>query len=342
MSSSISSSDTTTTTRAVSLIGWRDRSTGARVALVVIAVILALELFTRFKLFRMSKDFRRFSGYGGQAAALVGASDAEGDGMSIAFIGNSATMHGVDTDLVAREMSERCGVPVRAEMFTADASRVNTWHFILESTFWKPGNRPDAFVVTFYEDDLADGNRIEIGRVAQFFTDVHDWPDVFDVDLQEFPDRAEFVVSSGWATYAARARIRERVLGLVPGYEDYLTASNAVIYRHERAAAAAAASDVPRERTYRALERVLRRAGEEESALTFIAYPTLETAEGRPYPLDTGAVDRLTRAGAGFIDLRGLRDAGIGPSLYMDDIHLSPAGRDRYSRHLAALLSCDR
>jgi hypothetical protein len=309
---------------------WASR----RVALAVLSVLVALELFTRVNLFQRSKDFRRYGGYGEAAGRLAAAPSGE---LSVALIGNSATQYGIDRDLLGRVLAARCARPVRVEVFTADASRINTWHFMLESEFWHPGRRADLFVINFYEDDLADGNRIEIGRLAQFFTGVRDWPAVFATDLAGFAERAEFVVASFWATYAARARIRERVLGLIPGYKDYLARANAVLYRHEHAAVGALARGPAR---YRALERLLARARRRTpgSQLVFVAYPTLEAATGRPYALDPAAAGILQRAGAALVDFRRL--PRIGPDLYMDDIHLGEAGRELYTQELAAALPC--
>lgn len=298
------------------------RGTAARIALVVVAVLLALEVVTRTKLFAMSKDFRHFQGFAEAATRLD---------RGVALVGNSATRLGVDPAVVASRLGDAKGEAVDADVFTADASRINTWHYILESTFWRPGNKPRLVVLTYYEDDLADGNRIEIGRVAQFFTTPRDWPELFRVDLPTFGERTEFVVSSAWATYAARARIRERTLRLIPGYERYAAAQNDVVFKHERPRAAARP-----ELTHVALHRLLRRAAEEGTRLCFVAYPTLEAAEGNAYPIDTAGRAAIEAAGMKFIDLRHVD--GLGPELYDDDVHLNEAGRALYSQVLADAL----
>src|SRR3954471_8748041 len=140
-----------------------------RVALGVVLFLIALELFTRFRLFEMSKDFRRFGSYPARARTLV---ETTGP-VRLAFIGNSATDRGVDARVVDATLAG-AGRPARSDLFVADQSRVDTWRFILERYFAAPGLRPDMVVVTFYENDLEDGNPVEIGRLAQFFTGVRD------------------------------------------------------------------------------------------------------------------------------------------------------------------------
>lgn len=302
-------------------------SKGLRVALVVVVGLLGLELFTRLKLFAMSKDFRRFAGYGELAATVARPGD-------VAFVGNSATEHGIDPRIFAEALASATGQPARVERFTADASRVNTWYFMIERYFWRPARHPGRIILTFYEDDLADGNRVEIGRVAQFFTTWADWPAVMGIDLPELTQRVEFVASSLWATYAARARIRERTLGLIPGYGDFLVRSNDALFKHAHRAGPPRA---PATRTYHALERLLARARAAGTPLVFVAYPPIEAAKGHPYELDPAMVAILRDAGAPLVDLRRVPE--IGPELYVDDVHLGAEGRALYSRICARALA---
>jgi hypothetical protein len=312
-------------------------SSGPRVPLLdrrvwvgLLIVFAILELGTRYRLFNMSKDFRRFRSYPARAQALV-----EGPGpLRIALIGNSATDRGVDAGVVEAAMAAH-GRPAHANLFVADQSRIDTWRFIFERYFAAPGLRPDLVVVTFYENDLEDGNPVEIGRLAQFFTTVHDWPEVLSVNLHDLDDQASFIVASGWATFAASDRIRERLYEtLVPNFQADAARINGVVYAHEARAALARPAPPP---TFVALQRLLDRAAETHVPLCFVAYPTLDTARGAPYPVSSELVALLRARGATFVDLR--RIPGLGPDFYADDVHLTEAGRRPYSEALAAALA---
>ena len=272
-------------------------SSGPRVPLLdrrvwvgLLLVFALLELGTRFRLFNMSKDFRRFRAYPARAQALV-----EGPGpLRIAFIGNSATDRGVDAGVVEAAMAAH-GRPAHANLFVADQSRIDTWRFIFERYFAAPGLRPELVVVTFYENDLEDGNPVEIGRLAQFFTTVHDWPEVLSVNLHGLDDRVSFIVASGWATYAASDRIRERFYeAVVPNFQADAARINAVIYAHEARARPARPAPPP---TFVALQRLLERAAEVGVPLCFVAYPTLDSARGAPYLVSPALVELLQARG---------------------------------------------
>ncbi|HZU83110.1 MAG TPA: hypothetical protein VE987_09350, partial [Polyangiaceae bacterium] len=306
------------------IIDWR-----AAVALLVLFV--ALEGFTRCELFRMSKDFRRFSGYDARAEAL-----ARSDAFRIALVGNSATDRGVDPDVVVSTIRAESGRDVDVDLFVADRSRINTWRYMLKRYFFARGRHADLIVVTFYEDDLDDGNDVEIGRLAQFFTSPSDWPGVFRVDLPALDDRVDFVLSSAWATFAARDRVNQRVLtAVVPGYKPYMDGVNAAVFEHARRHARPATPAGPV--TDEALALLLADARRSGDALCFVAYPTLTTGERSPYEVSPQALATIERGGAAYVDLRHIPE--IRPEDYADEVHLNEVGRLLYSQRLAEALA---
>jgi hypothetical protein len=308
------------------------RRTGLVVLVLVVCALLGLELFARTKLVSMSKDLRRFSTYGDRTRELV----ARPDGRRVLLVGNSATDRGIDLPTFEATLSAARGGPGHGALLVADQSRINTWHFMLERFVFRPGLRPDLVVVTFYENDLEDGNRVEIGRLAHFFTDVRDWPSVFMVDLPTLDQQADFVLSSFSAAFATRERVKERLLRvLIPRYESFTTDVNAVIFKHEAARVQKAPEAAPPGHV--ALDRLLARARQAGVRLAFVAYPTL-TANGRlPYEIEPETRRRLEAAGAPLIDLRHV--PGLDADLYDDEVHLNERGRPPYSAALARALA---
>jgi len=300
-----------------------------KVWLGLLVFFVALEIFTRAILHDRSKDFRRFGGYPARAAALVATPNTQ----RLAFIGNSATDRGVDPRVV-EWMFARAGRPTAADLFVADQSRIDTWRFIFERYFAAPARNPDLVVVTFYENDLEDGNGIEIGRLAQFFTTWRDWPELFRVNLRTIDERASFVISSISATYAASDRIRERLLeALIPQFKEHSGRVNEIVFQHEQRRRRQAPRAAP---TFVALEHLLDRAAERGVKLCFVAYPTLVAGGRSPYDLSPALVDLLGRRGVQLIDLRQV--PGLGPGLYADEVHLTEAGRTRDSVALGEAL----
>ncbi len=299
-----------------------------RLALVLLVVFAGLEVVMREVLFPRSRDFVRFASYPERAEALV-----RRNGLRLAFIGNSATQRGLAPDQFVAELPNPAQRPVHVDVFVADGSQINTWHYMIKQSFWRRDLNPDWFIVTFFGTGLEDGDPIEIGRLAQFFTQPDDWPGVLAVDLPAPADRAEFLLSTTWATYAARDRIRKRVLAaVVPDYKEFAEELHADQHRHPTKVAATAPP-----RTCKALERLLATATEHGNRVCFVAFPTRPDGIHASYHISP-QVQRLIRdAGMELLDLRNV--PGLHVEHYEDDYHLTPAGAAIYTRHFTKALA---
>jgi hypothetical protein len=286
-------------------------------------VFIALELVTRTVLLHSSKDLSRFAAYPGRATALM-----QKPGPHTLFIGNSITEHGVDPALVATELGGA------SEAFTADSSHINTWYWMATTELWRRSLSPDLLVITFHGGSLEDGNRLEIGRLAQFFTTRADWSELFEHDLTSLDQRGEFLLSSVWATYAFGDRIKQRLLGLIPGYMGYAQYENQQNLAHDRSTKDRAAP-----RSWTTLDRFLARAKEHHTRLVFVAFPTLieNVGDAIPYEIAPELPAKLEAAGAMLLDLRKLPELDRAKH-YDDDIHLNEAGKLIYTRRLIAEL----
>ncbi len=284
------------------------------IAILVLLAFALVEVVTRRVLFASSKDIKRFSTYGARAAKLV-----RDDKPSIAFVGNSITERGVDPAVIANDLG------VRADVFTADDSHLNTWTWIVRMLFWKQQRTPDVLVITFHAHSLEDGRSIELGRVAHFFTDPSDWSELFDSTVTTLGERAELVASSYWATYAVRDRIRERLLGLAPGYKQLVTFENKAMKVRE--------SSTPRSPTWKTLVRFLELARAHHTRVVFVAFPAQVT-----YYLAPEAVQLIEQAGMKVLDLRVMPELAA-PTNYDDEIHLSASGRAIFTKRLAKALA---
>ena len=297
------------------------------VLLTILATFTGMEVITRMWLIPASKDLARFANYSHHAEQLT-----KKPGTRIALIGNSTTQRGVNLTELTDQLQLSTGQPFSTDMFVADASKINTWYYMLNQYFWKAGRKPDLFVVTFYENNLIDGNRMEIGRVAQFFTDQTDWPELFQNELNNLSDQAEFVFSSYWATLAARDRIKQRVMkALVPGFEDYRFAINTA--GHEQVTKKNSSQPV----VHGTLERLLEHAKRDGTRFVFVAFPTRDCRIGNPYSLREETTKVIEDSGMIFIDLRNI--PALTEEMYADKLHLTEAGQMVYSNILANRLA---
>jgi hypothetical protein len=303
---------------------WRQRV--ARMlptALVVLAIIGGLEAATRWVLAPASKDFRSFSTYPGEAAALNAS-----PGLRIAVVGNSTTRSNIDGDGLGKFMTTALDRPVTASLFIADGAEVTTWHFMLKRFFWRPRLKVDMAVLLYYGDGLFDSREPEIGRLAQFFTTPADIPGLFRDYLPRLGQRLNYLASACWMTYAAKDRLRERTLkALMPDHALYTRQLNDWQYAHRRPAA-------PSQPSFHKLGRLLAEARANGMRVVVVALPTAPSLQ---YEIPDGLVATVEEAGMTFLDDRFT--PALSPDLFPDGLHLADEGKAIYTRLLAAELS---
>lgn len=295
-------------------------------ALSLVAAFVMLDVLTRVVLFRVSKDFVRFEAYEKHADALV-----RHPGLKVAFVGNSATEEAIDPALLENLLYENGAVRSSVDLFLADGSEVTTWRAMVNRYFWKRSTPPDLIVITFFGNSLDDTENIELGRLAQFFTDVTDWPDLFRTDLRRSTQRIEFLIASAWATYAARDRIKQRILSLVvPDYRTFEPMLHDLNRRYEQASIKKEREEVV---THRALESLLAQAREQRVKVLLVAFPMRESQ----YKVNPAILKIASSSGADFIDMRVLVE--LQPAHYRDDIHLNAAGKPIYTKRFAEIFT---
>jgi hypothetical protein len=311
--------------------------------LAVALLLLGLEAATRFVLFPQSKDYVRFAGYDAQASQLH-----EAQALRIAVLGNSAAEEGIDEALLEQSLTASLGRPVQVGMFLADGSEIVTWHAMANRYFWSRDAAPDVVLVNWF-DSLADRPSFEYVRIGNFFASPAEWGYYMREQLHTLPERMEFLLSSVWATYGARDRMRDRVLEmLVPDYEGLLAATHASPVPAGDAAGEAGAGEADSGEAdsgeaaaarpggsvarFTALTRLVEAAGTHDASVLLVAFP-LRTQR---YSIDPAVQAMHARGELGVVDLRAT--AGLSPASYRDGIHLLAPGRLIYTRALAAAL----
>ena len=296
---------------------------------IVLGTLIALEIVTRTLLVPASGDLARFVRYPADARALIAA-----PGARIALVGNSTTQAGIDPPLLGELLGARWHAPVSVRMFAADGAGIDVLYWMVEQEFSRQNLAPDLLVVTFYGNTLEDGERIEVGRLAQFFTTRADWGELCRFDLRSLAERADLVLSSVWMTFAVRDRIKERVLDLIPGYKETMSDVNAANFKHDQLL------DYPPKpviTTHAALRRFVARQHERGLDVLFVAYPSKPPAGAEvAYEISDDARRVIAEGGMRLVDLRRI---GLHASDYRDNIHVNAAGQAIFTRRLSDALA---
>jgi lysophospholipase L1-like esterase len=297
--------------------------TELKVVALVLLVLAGGELFVRLRERALSLDVQHIRQIPSIAEDMM-----RGEGKRILFLGNSMTRNGVDARIVQQELSaEGLTAPLRIERVYPDATGLAEWYYAFNHYFVSTGRLPDVLIIGFAANDLSDTRPPQAFRLAQYYTDARDVPEVFAHDVKDFEGRAEFLLSDLSVSFANRTRMRERALDILsPHYRESAQEINRAQGAMKKKGGA------PVTLTYARLERLARLAASHGVHVILVAMPQRES-----YQLDQQLQPAIERAGMTFIDARA--PDGLDGEGFVDEMHLSTDGAALYSRHLARQLA---
>jgi lysophospholipase L1-like esterase len=305
----------------MTLRGW-----ALRIALMFAVALVLVEVGTRQTLVPVSRDLDRLNSFPDRARSLAAAPATR-----IVFIGDSVTDR-IELERIKFEWEVATGDFLTVDKFVTYNSNLATWYWMSEQYFWKRDLKPDLIVVTYYDAmGLADSQALDVGNLAQFFTDADDRPSLFEHDLRTFRQRADYMLSSVSLAYAMRNRIRDRTMNLIPRYNQFAKTNNEFNFQYKQEHAPIAVDATP---TYDALRRFLTRARQEGVKVCFVAFrPRPDTADSPAYALDPKVLGMIANAGMLHLDLRHMVE--LSSEMYEDAIHLNEGGMPIYAKRLA-------
>jgi len=279
-----------------------------RLVLIAVASLLVLELVTRFLLIPRSGDLVRLDGYSRQADSLQRCG-----GVSVALVGNSTAEMGIDTESLLNDL-RALGVPEPClAAFLADGSGMTTWRAMLRHYFWSRGKRADVVVLVGSGPDFHDEGSPDAGRLGRYLTSGGEWRALLTTDSLPLHTRADALLSSLSATFAARRKLMRRLQAYLPSPRGGPGGNPARPASH-------------------ALAEVLAKARADGTNVLIVLFPVREEASPDPE-----IVERIAAGGAQLLDLR--EGTGLQAGDYADKYHLRPPGRTTLTRQLAAPLA---
>lgn len=288
-----------------------------RVIVAVIACLVAVEVGVRAGREQLSLDLAHIGSLDRTAARL-----SDGRPPRVLFLGNSLTRRGIDAELAREAFGESVGFAY------PDDTRISEWEYLFRRYVVRPGRRLDLVVIGFATNHLADDPPAEPRRLARYYTDWSDAPDVFGRDATDLDARVEFLLARHWVAFGEAERVRQRVLAaLVPSYRESAQRMNRETGGDDRALATA-----PAAREYRRLARLVQDIRSCGAEAVVVAMPV-----PGGYELQDGLVAAVERSGATFIDAR---DVGhFRDDDFPDGYHMGPDAARVFTRRLLELLA---
>jgi hypothetical protein len=292
-----------------------------KTCLATLAVLLLLELIVHSYQDRLSGDLEHLS-----TIRAIAQSFHESTAAKVLFLGNSLTREGLALDIVKERFAGGPLDAVNWQKAYPDDTNIGDWYYLYKDRFARTRSMPDAIIVGFARNQLADVAGIHVDGIAASFGGLKNVPEIFEKDITDSSERVDYVLASISSLFANRRRIGLRVADMfIPHYR--FTAQ----YFNEAVRSTTFSKSDTKRSTYHRLMRLAQLCQQENTLLIAVAMPIPYS-----YEIDVDLLKTLADSGNIFIDLRHVD--GIRNEQYSDGFHLNSTGAAIYSRALAESL----
>jgi hypothetical protein len=301
------------------------------VAFVVLAVV-ALEIASRIMAPHLDYDRTHIHDFPEIVGELEKAAHPQ-----ILIYGNSLVMHGIDEELLRKELAAATSGPCSIAKIAPVGTAVRDWVYLYDTYFTAQDTHPDAVVIGFVAHHLPDDGELKIRRLARHFCSSENLWSCLRDETTNFEDRALGALSHVSAVFGDQQELQwGSIHWCVPEFSEGVRKINHFLddkaARDAKAAAAASPAAEPKPKTYEQLAALLEVFHRHEVRAYFVPMPQPET-----WLLDPALIETIEAGGATLLDARQI--AGITPEDFSDGYHLGPTGTKKLTRFLAKALA---
>jgi len=294
-----------------------------KVLIAVLSIIVGLELSLHLTGELLSGNIRHI-----RSIIQISNRLSESDGTCVLFLGNSLTADGVDSSILESELEGSDVTPLAIEKVTPDGTNLWDWYFIFKNYFAKRKNLPDVLIICFAWEELNDATPFNAARLGGYFCSLGDFPELLELGLSNFKDRAEFSISWASLLFANRETIRNRLLKkIIPYFQEYTRKINDMLIVEDR-------GDLKQlnRRRYIVLGRLLELLKRHKVQIIFAALPVVKS-----YNIDGQLREILEKTKTRLLDCRDIPE--LSEKMFLDPIHLNDNGSKIFSHYLAQRLA---
>lgn len=293
-----------------------------KVLIVVAAALLACEASLRVLEERTSDEYRRIASFTERAARLV-SQPAE---PRVLVIGNSLADDGLKADIFLDEMRALGQHDAAFDVFALPGSEMCEWYWLFRSLFADRQERPD--IVMLSAATFNDFRAVTISRLAAI-TDTAFYLDLLAADLPDFEERAAFLHSTAFRSFAGRDRVQKSILtAIVPHYQQGRIQQQKLLRQSMETPPPSLIVPSANAHDYSRLVRFLNLADEFDVKVVLLAMPLTDY-----YELDRELVDIIRQRNVTMLDCRRMEN--ITADSFYDGVHLHAEAAKIFSRQLA-------
>ena len=122
------------------------------------------------------------------------------------FLGNSMTREGIDEASFHEAVTDQGITPLTIGRIFPDNTQIGEWYYAFKKQCIRANRIPNFLVVSCPTEQLTDLAHFSVYKLGSTWTHYHDLFEVFENEVTEFGDRAEFLIAKHSSAFANRGR----------------------------------------------------------------------------------------------------------------------------------------
>jgi len=303
-----------------------------RVVAVVVAFIMVLEIIARIIAPTLDYDRENIHVFPEVIADLEERAEKSGK-QRVVFFGNSLMMHGLNEDIVHKELEAIGGPKIESTKITPVGTAMLDWVYLYRRYFETEGSHPDVIVVGFVGHHIHDQEAIKLRRLSRHFVSAKDLPNLWEMEGMGFHQTSQSILCNISALEGDQPEHQLGILySVVSDYRDGVNKNNQLISAaaERRAKARGLDTGEPAE-TYKRMERFIEQCKKHGVEVWFVPMPQPEV-----WDYNTAATKLAEKHGMKVLDARSIE--GMKEEDFSDGYHLGETGGEKFSRWMARQL----
>ncbi|MEJ6778811.1 MAG: hypothetical protein QNK86_04975 [Akkermansiaceae bacterium] len=307
-----------------------------RVVAVVVAFIMVLEIIARIIAPTLDYDRENIHAFPDVITDLEQRAEKSGK-PRVVFFGNSLMMHGLNEDIVYKELAAIDGPEIETTKITPVGTAMLDWEYLYRRYFETEGSHPDVLVVGFVGCHIHDQEPIKLRRLSRHFVSTKDLPNLWKTEKMGFHQTSQSILCNISALEGDQPEHQLGILySVVSDYRAGVRKNNQLISdAKERRAKEKGLTSGEFEETYHRMERFIEFCKKHNVEVWFVPMPQPEV-----WDCNFAATALAEKHGMKVLDASNID--GMTEEDFSDGYHLGETGGEKFSKWMAQQIKQQR
>ena len=295
-----------------------------RVVAIVITFVLLLEIISRIIAPYLDYDREHIHAFSEIISSTLEEAESKNE-PSLVFFGNSLMLHGLDLNILEKELSEAGAPSITSTKITPVGTAMIDWVFLYKRYFENAEQHPDILILGFVSHHINDQEDIKLRRLSRHFVAPKNFPELWREDLGDFHRIAQSSLAHVSALEGDQPEHQLGILStIISDYRTGLNQNNNFVRTQIKSPKSSGAP----EETFTRMERFINTTKKDGVEIWFVAMP-----QPGGWNLNPEAIKLAKKHGMKFLDARQLPN--MKDEDFSDGYHLGKTGSEKFTKWMA-------